>query len=461
MDAEQIYQDSLNYLYSFVDYSLTRGGFAQMAAAQGAGAFDLDRMRQFMHQLGDPQRSYPILHVAGTKGKGSVCTLCAAALQAAGYRVGLYTSPHLQDYAERIQVAGQPIGHAELVALVDEFRPYLDQGTKLTTFEITTALAMLYFARQGCTAVVLEVGLGGRLDATNIVTPLVSVITSLSYDHMAVLGNTLAEIATEKAGIIKPGVPVVLAPQMDEARQAVERIAAQRQAPLFPVRSHDLVQAGEGAPVDAAFGFAAQGGDLSGQDLQVWGPADSQPHQLRIRLLGLHQVENAAVAYAALRVAGERGLTVPWEAIRTGFARAAWPGRFEVLQARPPVVVDSAHNRDSAIKLRQALAEYFPNQRVIMIYGASEDKDIRGMFAELLPVVEQVIVTRSFHPRAADPQVLSELAAQHGKQITVIPAVEDALDEALRRLDETRLVLATGSIFIAAAVRESWYNQMK
>jgi len=382
-------------------------------------------------------------------------------LPAAGYRGGLYTSPHLQDYAERIQVAGQPISHAGLVAMVDEFRPYLDQGTKLTTFEITTALAMLYFARQGCTAVILEVGLGGRLDATNLVTPLVSAITSLSYDHMAVLGNTLAEIATEKAGIIKPGVPVVLAPQVDEARRVVEQIAAQRQAPLFQVGRQNPAQAGGSASASQVFGFAGQGGDLTGQDLLVWAPEDSQPQRLRIRLLGPHQVENAAVAYAALRVAGERGLNVPGEAIHAGFARAVWPGRFEILQARPPVVVDSAHNRDSAVKLRQTLAEYFPDRRIILIYGASEDKDISGMFVELLPVVEQVIVTRSFHPRAADPQMLSELAAQHGQQITIIPAVEDALAEALRRLDENRLVLATGSIFIAAAVRESWYNQMK
>lgn len=444
MDLEQTYQNTLTYLYSFVDYSLTRGGFAQMA-----GAFDLERMRAFAAQLGDPQQRYPILHVAGTKGKGSVCALCASALRAAGYRVGLYTSPHLQDYAERIQVDGQPISHADLIALVDEFRPLLDQGTKLTTFEITTALALVYFARQGCTAVVLEVGLGGRLDATNIVIPLVSVITSLSYDHMQVLGNTLTEIATEKAGIVKPGVPVVLAPQVNEAYQAVAAIAAERGARLMRV----------GPDPVSDFRFERGSNSLDGQELRVWEAPRGEHFSLRIPLLGAHQVENAAVAYAALRTATGRGLAVDLPAIQAGFERVNWPGRFEMLRAQPPLVVDSAHNHDSARKLRQALDEYFPRHKVILIYGASEDKDITGMFDELLPRVSQVIVTRSFHPRAADPQTLRELAARYGHDITIIPAVEDALEDALDRQQDDTLVLATGSIFIAAAVRESWYNR--
>ena len=251
MDSEQIYQDTLNYLYSFVDYSLTRGGFQDML-----GKFELGRMREFLEHLGRPDQAYPIIHVAGTKGKGSVCALCASALQAAGYRVGLYTSPHLEDYAERICVNGQPIAHVELIALVDEIRPYLQDGTQLTTFEITTALALRYFARQGVTAAVVEVGLGGRLDATNVVAPLVTVITSISYDHMQVLGNTLAEIAGEKAGILKTGVPVVVAPQAEEARLVIERMAAERDAPLVQVgRDYQY------RPLEHAIG---------GQTLQVW-----------------------------------------------------------------------------------------------------------------------------------------------------------------------------------------------
>jgi dihydrofolate synthase / folylpolyglutamate synthase len=198
---------------------------------------------------------------------------------------------------------------------------------------------------------------------------------------------------------------------------------------------------------------------LAGQEFRIWDSPRGEHLSLQIGLLGSHQVENAAVAYAALRTAHGRGIDVELPAIQTGFAQAVWPGRFEVLQAQPPLVVDSAHNRDSARKLRQALEDYFPDKRVILIYGASEDKDITGMFDELLPRIDQVIVTRSFHPRAADPQVLQDYAARYGHEITIIPAVEEALAEALRRQNENTLVLATGSIFIAAAVRESWYNQ--
>ncbi|HET7144340.1 MAG TPA: Mur ligase family protein, partial [Anaerolineales bacterium] len=219
MDIEAAYNQALDYLYSFVDYSL------KLSSELAKADFNLDRMFALMESLGDPQKKYPIIHVAGTKGKGSVSALCASALIAAGYKTGLYTSPHLLDYVERIQINGKPILHEQLVELVEEIKPHVAKIEKLTTFEITTALAFMAFARYGVNAAVVEVGLGGRLDATNIVTPNVSVITSLSYDHMAVLGNTLALIAEEKAGIIKPGVPVVSSPQTEEALEVLERAA--------------------------------------------------------------------------------------------------------------------------------------------------------------------------------------------------------------------------------------------
>ena len=228
MDTETAYNQALDYLYSFVDYSLKHA--SELAKAD----FNLDRMFALMESLGNPQNRYPIIHVAGTKGKGSTSALCASALGAAGYTVGLYTSPHLEDYVERIQINGAPISHEQLVELVEEIKPHVAKIEKLTTFEITTALAFLAFAKYGVNAAVFEVGLGGRLDATNIVTPKVSVITSLSYDHMAVLGNTLTLIAGEKAGIIKQGVPVVSSPQKDEALAVLERVAKLKDAELDP-----------------------------------------------------------------------------------------------------------------------------------------------------------------------------------------------------------------------------------
>jgi dihydrofolate synthase/folylpolyglutamate synthase len=402
-------------------------------------AFNLERMRALMAHLGDPQTRYPSLHVAGTKGKGSVTALCAAALDAAGYRVGHYTSPHLHDYTERIRVAGQPIPRADFVRLLDSLRPYLD-AAKPTTFEITTALAFLYFAEQGVNAAVIEVGLGGRLDATNIIQPTVTAITSLSMDHMQFLGDTLAKIAAEKAGIVKPGVPLILAPQRAAAFETVAAIAAERGAPLLAV----------GREVDFTLGSHSLEG---GQDLTV-SLAGSDPLALHIPLLGAHQAENAAVAYAVLRTAAVRGLPLADAAIVRGFSAVRWPGRFELLRRRPDVVVDSAHNADSARRLRQALDDYFPDQPVTLVFGASEDKDISGMFAELLPRSVRLIVTRSFHPRAADPLNLIGLAAPWSLPTFEVDEVADALQAALAQVEPHGLVLVTGSIFVAAAARE-------
>jgi dihydrofolate synthase/folylpolyglutamate synthase len=438
-DLETRYQQTLEYLYGFVDFSMVRN-FRYMP-----GQFELGRMRDLAAALGDPQKTYATIHVAGTKGKGSVSALCASALRAEGYTVGLYTSPHLDDYAERIQVNDQQIGHAELIALVDELRPVIESIPKLTTFEITTALAFLYFARQGVDAALIEVGLGGRLDATNILTPHVTVITSISYDHTAILGDTLAEIAGEKAGIIKPGVPVVVSPQVDEARLVIERMAAEQSAPL--------VQVGRD------YQYKLLDYSLSGQDFLIWKTDDQQPVRLYIPLLGVHQVTNATTAYAALQTGRQAGLPIGEEAIRQGFETAAWPARFEVLQdaSGRTLVLDCAHNRDSALKLRQALDDYFPRRPVVMVFGASEDKDVAGMFAELLPRVRELIAVKSFHPRAMDPKLLLDLGQQHGCPAKIVEDVADAMDEALRLAGTQAIVLVTGSIFVAAGARIHWF----
>ena len=323
-NIENAYNIALDYIYSFVDYSLKHS--SELAKAD----FNLDRMRALMVELGNPHDQYPIIHVAGTKGKGSVSALCASALQAAGYRVGLYTSPHLLDYCERIQIDSQPIPHERFVELVEKVRPTVAKIPKLTTFEITTALGFLYFAQQKVSAAVFEVGLGGRLDATNVVVPKVSVITSLSYDHMAVLGNTLAQIAGEKAGIIKPGRPVVSAPQKEEALEVLMRIAKERNSP-FTLIGRD-------------FAFRSLSHTLDGQALELVDKLQSSAITVQLPLLGIHQVENAATAYAALQ---NSGLNIPDGTIQKGFAEVRWPARFEVVRREPPVIFNSAHNQDS------------------------------------------------------------------------------------------------------------------
>lgn len=442
-NVEHAYKNALDYLYSFVDFSL------QKAITYSPARFKLERMQALVASLGNPQQAYPSIHVAGTKGKGSVCIFCAGALQEAGYKVGLYTSPHLDDYAERIQINGQFIPHGHLAELVDEIKPYVAAIPELTTFEITTALAFLYFAKQKVDLAVIEVGLGGRLDATNVIIPKVSVITSLSYDHTLLLGNTLTEIAGEKAGIIKPLVPVVASPQADEARLVIEQIALQHGSPVLQV-GRDI-------------SYEGISHSLKGQTIRVWSPGEStnSPSILTIPLLGDHQAANAATAYAALQIFSKNGLRVDEEAIKRGFARAFWPGRFEIVHQAPPVILDCAHNRDSALKLCLTLEEYYPGKPVILIFGASEDKDIQGMLTELLPRVEEMIAVKSFHPRAIEPGKLVEMAQGMGHQDTYIEDIPKAIEKALHMVDEDGLILITGSIFVVAEARKYWEKKAK
>ncbi len=444
------YQEALDYLYSFVDYSATR------LVKYSAQAFDLSRMAALLDLLGNPQNRYPCLHLAGTKGKGSVAAMCASALRAGGYRTGFYTSPHLQDFCERVQVDGVHIAPEALVDIVLRLRALAPQVPGITTFELTTALAFEYFALQNVDVAVVEVGLGGRLDATNVLTPRASVITSLSYDHMDLLGHTLAQIAGEKAGIIKPGVPVVSAPQQPEALAVLERVAAEHGAPfrlagrdfLFRPVAHSLER--------QTFEVWSAEEDRQVQALRAGGhPVEWRPTRLEIPLLGAHQVENAATAYAALQTLRGQGLPVAPDAVRDGLRSVRWPGRFEILQRAPFVVVDGAHNRDSALRLAAALDDYFPGRRVTLIFGASSDKDIAGMLDELLPRAARVILAQAVHPRALEPDALAALVAARpaATALETCAPVAAALERALAGAAREDVILACGSLFIVAEVR--------
>jgi len=435
-DSEAAYKNALEYLYSFVDFSL------QKVDTYSPARFKLDRMQALVESLGNPQNAYPIIHVAGTKGKGSVSVFCASVLQEAGYKVGLYTSPHLDDYAERIQIDGMFIPHSDLVDLVEEIKPYVAAIPELTTFEITTALAFMYFANRQVTAAVIEVGLGGRLDATNVVEPEVSVITSISYDHTHLLGITLAEIAGEKSGIIKTGITVVSSPQEEEARQVIERITRER--------SSNLIQIGKDVQ------FEQLHHSLEGQTFRVWAALEIKETSqiLTIPLLGSHQVVNAATAFTALSVFSQKGNKIHPDDIKHGFTKVFWPGRFEIVQKSPPVILDCAHNRDSALKLRLTLEEYFPGKSIVLIFGASEDKDIQGMFIELMPLIKEVVFVKSFHPRAIEPEKLVHMVQPFRKPVNIYEQIPDAVDKAIQLADEDMVVVITGSIFVVAEARK-------
>lgn len=438
MDTEIAYNQALDYLYSFVDYSLKHA--SELAKAD----FNLDRMAALLAEMGNPQDACPVIHVAGTKGKGSTSAMCASALKAAGYRTGLYTSPHLLDYTERIQVDGEPISHAELAELVDLVKPAVAKVPYITTFEITTAIGFLAFARRKVNAAVVEVGLGGRLDATNVVTPDVAVITSLSYDHMLVLGDTLAKIAAEKAGIIKPGRPVVSSPQKEEALDVITSVCIERDSPLTLV-GRDILY----APISAT---------LEGQVLRIQG-WDRRPIDVNLPLLGAHQLENAATAYAALK-AGRFQLSD--EDIRQGFASVRWRGRFELARREPPVIFDSAHNRDSFEKLATALDDYLPGRPVYLIFGASEDKLILDMFNAIKHRLKMLILTKADHPRALEPESIQKLADQVGLQSEIVTPVESAFSHALDlSAKDGSIVLSAGSMFVTAEAMNAWDNRLK
>lgn len=441
-NVEAAYQSTLDYLYSFVDYSLTR------SLRYSPEKFDLGRMEQLTAALGSPHKQYPVIHVAGTKGKGSTCAMISGILQAAGYKVGLYTSPHLVDYTERIQINRQPVSHERLVVLVDQIKPEAAKIDRLTTFELTTAAAFLYFAQEKVDIAVIEVGLGGRLDATNIVDPLISVITSLSMDHMNILGDTLEKIAAEKGGIIKPGRPVIVAHQKLEAAAVLKGIAEERHSSILFT--------------DNMYRAIVTRHNLHGQQFELSGLAENNGKNRILRfslpLIGEHQVQNAVTAYAVIHSLEKLGHAVDDVSIYQGFAEVYWPGRFEILQHEPLVVIDSAHNLDSAEKLAQTLRDYLANRPVDLIFGASEDKDVIGMLTALKPVIDRVIVTQSVHPRSYDAAQLSGVAEKLGLPVQVDADLQTALEKGLARLPKNGVLLITGSIFIAAGARQYWYE---
>ena len=447
--TEERYQETLDWIYSWVDFSMKRH------VDDKHRFFKLDRMNQLMDLLDAPQAKFPSVHVAGTKGKGSTASLIASTLQACGYKVGLYTSPHLEDFRERIIINGEMISEHDVIDLADQMRSLTEKVPGTTTFELTTAMAFLYFAHEKVDIAVLEVGLGGRLDATNVVDPVVSVITSISYDHMSVLGNTLTEIATEKGGIIKPGRPVVFAPQKPEAEDTLVNLANDRNSPYIKVTDEYKF-----TPLD--HNLKNQRFEITSRHLKVRGKkvSTSTPLRLRIPLLGAHQIENAATAVAALDQLRLQGFQITRKAIQTGFRQVNWPARFEILREKPPVVVDSAHNGDSMQRLVETVNEYFPEWPFILVFGASADKSMGEMLSAILPRCEMVITAQSLHPRAATPEELKAIVEKYSIPVIAINPAEEALSQALFLAGESKGILVTGSIFIASAARVIW-SQMK
>ena len=445
----------LEFLLRRIDYERMR------AMPYGAAELRLGRMRRLLARLGNPQRRLPAVHVAGTKGKGSTSAAVAAVLSAAGYRTGLFTSPHLERVEERIAVDGRPCPHERFLDLLAEVQPAVEAidaeaagrgGGEIgpTFFEILTAAALLHFAREKADIAVLEVGLGGRLDATNVCRPLVSLLTSISFDHQRQLGDTLAAIAGEKAGIVKRGVPVVSGETLAEPREVIRAVCRRRRA--------RLIQRG----VDFDFAYrpprnlqsAPAPGRMDFFHLRAT-PGDEGCRDLALALVGRQQAANAAVALAALEELRRQGWNIPAEAVGRGLAELTWPARVEVVARRPAVVLDGAHNVASIEALLETLDESFFVSRRWLLFASTQEKDLRGMIQRVLGRFDAVIFTQyADNPRAAPAEELAAIAQElSGRPFPVYADAAAAADAVCRLAAADDLICVTGSLFIAAQMR--------
>ncbi|MEA3442448.1 MAG: folylpolyglutamate synthase/dihydrofolate synthase family protein [Chloroflexota bacterium] len=424
------YIQAEEYLSRFINYENISG------ISYASYDYDLGHIEELLRLLGNPHLSARTVHVAGTKGKGSVAAMIAQVLTLSGYRTGLYTSPHLHNLRERIKVDNTLISQEEFASLMTRLKPYFKalNGRELTFFEALTIVAFVHFKKKEVDFQVLEVGLGGRLDATNVAQPEVCIITPISREHTQVLGDSLEKITYEKAGIIKPGSQVVLSPQSEDVTSVLCDVCRKR--------GTSWLQVGKDVT------WRRISADLSQQSLVVEGKREA--YHLTIPLLGDYQVENAATAVAALEVLISRGVAISSEDIIQGLAQVKWPGRFQIIRHRPVILLDGAHNVASVKRLVENIKSYFGTEPTFLIFGVSVDKDIPGMVRKLLSLSPRVIVTRSSHPRAASPSAVTVEFNKLGLRPDTAQNVSQALRQALSLAGERDLICVTGSLFVVA-----------
>lgn len=407
----------------------------------------LERMNSLLKLLGNPQDDLKIIHVAGTNGKGSICRYIYSVLQAGGYKTGLYTSPFLEVFNERIELDGKYISNEDLAVYTDRVLKCVETMTQRgeqspTEFEVVTAIAFLYFKEKGCDYAIMEVGLGGSGDSTNVCkAPLISVIASISYDHTDRLGNTLAEIAGEKAGIIKEGCPVVTSAEAPEALEVIERKAEELGCMYFETRH---------VP------YTVKSQDLGGSvfDVNIQGVTYEN---LEISMLGEHQIKNAICALAALSIIEERGdVSLHRDDIYKGFKAAKQIGRLEVMSAQekvPVVIIDGAHNPDGAASLRKAMKEYMPDKKILMVTGMLADKDTESILREFTAITDRFIATEPENPRKLDSESLKDKIEAMGASCESIPDCREAVKAATERGKDFDAVLYAGSLYMIGAIR--------
>lgn len=401
---------------------------------------DLSVTQRLLAALQSPEKKLRAIHIAGTNGKGSVSVMVASALSAAGFSVGLYTSPHLIDFGERIRVNGQPISHPEIISLFERIEAAAQtQNIKVTFFEAVTAMAFVKFAESQVDYAVLEVGLGGRLDATNVCSPVVCGIVTIDFDHMQYLGDTLGKIAKEKAGIAKPGVPLVCGETKEEARIAIANVCAQEGTPLSVI-NEDFFS----VPTKDGVSYQGPKRKIEGVSLSLLGP---------------HQRHNATVALRILELLDPTGENISNEAIRKGFASASWPGRLERFVGEVTVLLDGAHNPHGAKALREALDALFLDKKIHLVFGASGDKPVSEMLSLLLPRVSSFTACQSKRKGALPKEEILQTVARLSPTLPVFSSesVEEALQAAKTRAKPGEVVLVAGSLFVVGEARKALF----
>lgn len=399
----------------------------------------LERIRKLMELLGNPQKKLKFVHVAGTNGKGSTVAFMGSVLTQAGYKVGIYTSPGLHRFNDRIRIGTRDIEDERLAEIISRIRRRVEEMTDMglqspTEFEIITALALVYFHEEDCDLVLLEVGLGGRLDSTNVIeAPMVSVITTIDYDHMDILGNTLGEIAGEKAGILKSGTELILYPQVEEAEIVILKKADELGIPVHKV----------------SFSHVRY---LDHDDYVQRFMLDHEEY--KITILGEHQVRNAVVAMEALNALDSQGMRIPHDALKRGLLMAKWPGRFEILSHTPMFVVDGAHNLQGVTILNDNLEKYFPGRKVIFIMGVLADKNYLEMVLEVMPLAKSFIAVPVNSPRALSQEALRQVIEDEGMEALSADSISEGINTALSLAQGEDVICAFGSLYYVPEVRE-------
>lgn len=434
------FQSAIQFLNCMTDYEkMSRVGY-------NTTNFSLTRMNRLLAGVGNPHKKFKSVHIAGTKGKGSTASMLAAMLANSGLKVGLYTSPHLMDIRERIQINDEMISEADMTRLMAKVAPVVKKlaSDEPTFFEIMTAVGFLQFAEQQVDIAVIETGLGGRLDSTNVLKPEVCAITSISYDHVEQLGHTLAKIAEEKAGIFKAGVPALTVPQADEARKVLAEMAAKVGAPLMVTGK------------DIEFSYRFESSRTSGPQTRVSLTKGScRFEHLAVPLPGDHQAVNCGLALSIMAVLKDRGLPIDDQKAIEGLAKAKLPGRMETIHESPRILVDGAHNAASVEALMRAIGQNIPYDSMVVIFGARIDKDIRGMLRHIQLGADKVIFTSAASPKAADPaELAAEYAEQCGKMAQVAATLEEALEIAERAVTREDLICITGSFYLVGKAKE-------